>query len=240
MKSKKITSRQNHNDEIFNQLSEDWWSNDGPFEALHTFNFIRIEYIKKFLKKNSLNSIDKIKILDVGCGGGILCEPLARLGAKIIGIDVNEKAIKSAKNHSFQSNLKIKYHCTDISKFNCKEKFDLITCMEVLEHVNDVELVVKNIKRLLKKNGIFIGSTINRTFQSLILAIFVAEKILKLVPQKTHSWEKLVKPNFLKKILLSQNFYSINFQGVSYNPLTKNWKYKESCNINYFFSARAK
>ena len=139
MKSKKITIQKKGNENIFDKLSNEWWNEKGSFEALHAFNPVRIKFI--------LNSVGKpiksLKILDIGCGGGILCEPLARLGAEVTGMDENEKAILVAKDHAKKMNLKINYIHGNISDINFQKKFDVITCMEVLEHVESIELLIK-------------------------------------------------------------------------------------------------
>ena len=179
-----------------------------------------------------------MKVLDIGCGGGILCEPLSRLEANVTGIDENKKAIFAAKNHAKISNLNINYINGDITKKVLNEKFDLITCMEVVEHLENLELLLQKVRILINKGGVFVGSTINKTITSYISAIFLAEKILKIVPENTHSWKKFVKPNMLKKELLNKNFSQIRFQGVFYNPLKKNWKYINNKLINYMFSCK--
>jgi len=236
MKSKKISSQQQSNQDIFDNLSDEWWDENGGFAALHTFNPLRIGYILDVIGK----PIKNLKVLDIGCGGGILCEPLSRLKAKVTGIDENKKAIFVAKNHAKISRLKINYINGDITKNSPKEKFDLITCMEVVEHVENLDLLLHEVSHLLKKGGMFIGSTINKTITSYFSAIFLAERILKIVPENTHSWDKFVKPSKLKKELLNKKFSQIRFQGVFYNPLKKNWKYINNQLINYMFSCKIK
>ena len=147
-------------------------------------------------------------------------------------------AIFVAKGHAKISNLNINYINGDITKKVPNEKFDLITCMEVVEHVENLELLLQKVRKLMNKGGVFVGSTINKTITSYISAIFLAEKILKIVPENTHSWNKFVKPNMLKKELLNKNFSQIKFQGVFYNPLMKNWKYINNKLINYMFSCK--
>ena len=240
MKSKKITEPKKPKENVFEKFSFDWWNLNGKFQALHTYNFVRIDYIKKRLKNSNPSNLKNLRILDVGCGGGILCEPLARLGADVTGIDTNAEAIRVAKEHAKLGNLKINYFNSDLASFNSSKKYDLITAMEVLEHIHDYVPIIKNIKNNLKEKGKFIGSTINQTLSSYLFAILFAEKIIKLVPEKTHTWRDFLKPNNLKKQLLFNNFCNINFQGVIYNPLTKNWKISENCNVNYMFSAELK
>ena len=237
MKSKKITKRIIEDNSIFDELATEWWKPDGSFRALHAFNFVRIKFIKDTLKKRSINSIRNLKILDIGCGGGILCEPLARLGAKVTGIDENKKAIEAAKEHSKKNKLKINYKALSYDEIKLNEKFDVILSMEVLEHIDDIGILISNSKKLLKKNGIFIGSTINKTLSSYLLAIVFAENILRLVPKKTHIWSKFIKTNRIKKELILNNFKNINFQGVIYNPINKQWKTIKDCSVNYMFAS---
>ena len=228
------------NENIFDKLSDDWWKIDGSFSALHAFNFIRIKFIKETLNKSAVDNLKNLKILDIGCGGGILSEPLARLGAKVTGVDENEKAIKVAINHAKKNKLNIKYKKINFNQINLNEKFDVILCMEVLEHVENVEMLISKVNKLLKPKGKFIGSTINKTINSYLLAIFMAENILEIVPKETHSWKKFIKPNFLKKKLFFENFDEIIFQGVMYNPLKKEWKMVTSLSVNYMFSSTLK
>tara|TARA_A100001015_G_scaffold71951_1_gene79771 strand:+ start:1475 stop:2200 length:726 start_codon:yes stop_codon:yes gene_type:complete len=237
MKSKKITKRIIEDNSIFDELATEWWKPDGSFRALHAFNFVRIKFIKDTLKKKSINSIRNLKILDIGCGGGILCEPLARLGAKVTGIDENKKAIEAAKEHSKKNKLKINYKALSYDEIKLNEKFDVILSMEVLEHIDDIGILISNSKKLLKKNGIFLGSTINKTLSSYLLAIVFAENILRLVPKKTHLWSKFIKTNRIKKELILNNFTNINFQGVIYNPINKQWKTIKDCSVNYMFAS---
>ena len=220
-------------DELFDSLSSEWWNENGPFKALHSFNLVRIKYIKKYLGKKSLKNL---KVLDIGCGGGILCEPLARLGAIVTGIDSNKKAICVAKEHARKQNLRITYLDTDLEKIK-NGTYDLITCMEVLEHVTDINKIISKSGDLLKKNGFFFGSTINKTFISYFFAIFIAENILRIIPKGTHEWNKLIKPNYLKKKFLQNGFSSFQSENVLYNPLNNSWKNSNFSKINYLFCA---
>ncbi len=233
MKSKNFKINDDDNSKLFDKLAVEWWDENGSFKALHSFNFLRLKYIKEKIKPKSF---DKLKILDIGCGGGILCEPMCRLGASVTGIDTNSKAIDIAKEHALQNKLKIDYRNIDLDDIEA-EKFDLITCMEVLEHTNDINRIISKSKNLLKKNGIFIGSTINKTISSYILAIFFAERIFQIVPKGTHNWKKLINPNFLKKKFILNRYYNFELCGVYYNPLRNSWRFCESSNINYMFCA---
>ena len=233
MKSKNFKSTRNETSKLFDKLSGEWWDENGSFKALHSFNLIRLEY----LKKNNLNqSLNGLSILDVGCGGGILCEPLSRLGAKVTGIDTNEKAIKVAKEHARIKNLKINYINAELSKIG-KCSFDIITCMEVLEHVENINQIVSISNDILKKNGVFFGSTINKTLASYLLAILFAENVLRIVPKGTHEWKKFLKPNFVKKKFIENGFNDFQIQGVNYNPFKNRWSFSENTFINYMFLA---
>ena len=234
MKSKKITIQKNNDKNIFDELSNEWWNETGNFEALHSFNPIRIKFILNLIGK----SIKALNILDIGCGGGILCEPLARLGANVTGIDENKKAILVAREHAKKMNLKINYKLGNITDINFQKKFDVITCMEVLEHVDSVDLLIKKSRESLNSGGFFVGSTINQTITSYLTAIFFAENILKIVPKTTHEWTKFIRPNKLKKLLIMNEFSNIQFQGVFYNFLKKKWNFVSTEKINYLFSSK--
>ena len=201
----------------FSKLADEWWDPSGKFAPLHKFNPIRQEYIINEISKNfdinidNPSSLEKLKILDVGCGGGLLCEPLARLGAKVTGIDASEKNIEIAKAHARKGNININYICTSPEKVN--ENYDVILCMEVVEHVEDLDFFYKSCSKLLKKNGIIFFATINKTIKSYLLAILGAEYVLRWLPIGTHDWKKFVKPshmiNSLSRIGLSHKDLSL-------------------------------
>ena len=234
MKSKNYKRTSNNSSRVFDNLSEEWWDENGSFKALHSFNLIRLEYLKK---NNLQKSFNGLNVLDIGCGGGILCEPLTRLGARVTGIDSNEKAIKVAKEHAKMKNLKINYINGELSKV-AKYSFDIITCMEVLEHVEDVNQIISMSNDILKKDGIFFGSTINKTLSSYLFAIFFAENVLQIVPRRTHEWKKFLKPNYVKKEFLRNGFNNFEVQGVIYNPFKNKWSFSEKTLINYMFFAK--
>ena len=192
--------------EKFSKIAEEWWDTTGKFKPLHKFNPIRIDYIKQnIIKTFNLDSkkrpLNKIKILDVGCGGGLLSEPMCRLGADVTGIDASEKNINVAKVHAKKNDLSIKYICSSPEKLNTDLKYDVILNMEIIEHVEDVEFFLKSCSKLLKKGGIMFVATLNKTFKSYIFAIVGAEYILRWLPIGTHEWEKFVKPEELIQIL---------------------------------------
>ena len=177
--------------------------------------------------------MNNIKILDIGCGGGLLCEPLSRLGAKVVGIDASEKNIKIAKTHARQNNLKINYFCASPENFNHKEKFDVILNMEIVEHVQDINLFLKESSKFLKKNGIMFIATLNKTLKSYIFAIIGAEYILRWLPIGTHDWNMFVKPTDLIKICKKNSLCLDEILGVKYDVLTGDWKLSKDNDVNY-------
>ena len=221
---------------LFNQLSDEWWNENGKFKILHQIKSHRMSYI---LDQINNRNIRNLKILDVGCGGGIICEPLARLGAKVTGIDFAPNNIKAAKIHSKKNKLKINYINKDIEKSKLNEKFDIILMFEVLEHLDNWKKTIKNIKKNLNKNGLIIISTINRNILSKVLAINIAENVLGWIPKGTHDYNKLIKPEELKIILSKENLQLKNIQGLIYNPLIREWKLSDNYMINYFCSAKS-
>ena len=219
---------------LFNQLSDEWWNENGKFKILHQIKRHRMTYI---LDQINNRNIKNLKILDVGCGGGIICEPLARLGAKVTGIDFVPNNIKAAKIHSKKNKLKINYIYKDIEKSKLDEKFDIILMFEVLEHLDNWKKTIKNIKINLNKDGIVIISTINRNLISRLFAIKIAENILNWIPKGTHDYNKLIKPEELKKTLLKENFHCNNIKGLVFDPLNREWKLSKNYMINYFCTA---
>ena len=218
---------------LFNQLSDEWWNENGKFKILHQIKSHRMTYI---LDQINNRNIKNLKILDVGCGGGIICEPLARLGAKVTGIDFAPNNIKAAKIHSKKNKLKINYISKDIEKSKLDEKFDVIIIFEVLEHLNDWESFLRKIRLNLKKNGILIISTINRNLISKFLTLDLGENLLKWIPSETHSFYKFIKPKELKYVLSANNFKEVRFKGLTYDLLKLRWKISENTKINYFCS----
>ena len=178
-----------------------------------------------------------LEILDRGCGGGLISEPMARLGANVTGIDASEKNIKIAKFHSEKSKLKINYQNTSPENFDEPEKFDIILNLEVIEHVENVNLYIKSCKKLLKKKGLMFTATLNRSFTSFIKAIVGAEYILRWLPIGTHDWNKFIKPEELEKYLLEENFSTIDIKGLKFNPLLSKWKQSNDLSVNYIISS---
>ena len=224
--------------EKFSKIAEEWWNPEGKFKPLHKFNPIRISYIKEnIIKTFKLNSnktpLKNIKILDIGCGGGLLSEPMCRLGAKVTGIDASDKNIKVAKIHSKKNNLKIDYFCSSPEKFNVKEKFDVILNMEIVEHVEDVNFFLKSCSGLLKKNGIMFVATLNKTLKSYIFAIVGAEYILRWLPIGTHEWEKFLKPEELISILKKNDLRLDKVDGMNFNLIKNKWSVSNDKSVNY-------
>ena len=223
----------------FSNLADEWWDVNGKFKPLHMFNPIRIEYIldaicKHFkLNRNSKNLLKNLKILDIGCGGGLMSEPLSRLGGNITGIDAAEKNIKIASLHSKKNNLKIIYLNKSPEQLEEKEKFDIILNLEVVEHVDNLDLYLKSCYKLLKKNGLMFTATINRTFTSYIKAIVGAEYILRWLPIGTHDWNKFIKPEELEKLLADKSFVTNDVKGLTFNPILNKWKKSKNLSVNY-------
>ena len=224
--------------EKFNSLAEEWWDQEGKFKPLHKFNPIRIEYIKnnlikEFNIKNKKKPFSNLEILDIGCGGGLLTEPMSRLGGKITGIDPSKKNIKIAKLHAKKNNLKINYICCSPENLETKKKYDVILNMEVVEHVNDLNFFIKSSSYLLKKNGIMFIATLNKTFKSYLFAIIGAEYVLNWLPVGTHDWFKFVEPEKLQTICEKNNLKLLNLDGLSYNILSDKWNLNKNTAVNY-------
>ena len=197
--------------EHFTNLANEWWEDSGKFKILHDLQPIRMKYI---IDQTKPKNIKNLNVLDLGCGGGLICEPLARLGAKVTGIDFVRENIEAAKVHAIEDNLKITYLKQDLENLNLKKKYDIIIIFEVIEHLNNVSEFIKNIKLHLKQNGNLLISTINRNIISKIFAIDVAENLLNWIPKETHDYNKLVKPEELINILEKENFYIKNISGL--------------------------
>ena len=224
--------------EKFSKIAEEWWNPNGKFKSLHNFNPIRIKYIKDNIVKDfNIKSSDKplknIKILDIGCGGGLLSEPMCRLGAKVVGIDASKKNIAVAKFHAKKNKLKIDYKVLSPEMLKTKVKFDVILNMEIVEHVEDLNFFIKKSSELLKKNGLMFVATLNKTLKSYAFAIIGAEYILKWLPIGTHDWEKFVKPNDLINISKKNNLKFQKLDGMQFNLLDNSWKVGADTSINY-------
>lgn len=227
-KTKHINVSQEEVDK-FNDLAHKWWDEGSEFKPLHDINPLRLDFIHQ--KINLKNK----KVLDVGCGGGILSESMAKLGAHVTGIDMGEKVINIAKLHAQQSNIEIDYQCTSIEALALKHKatFDVITCMEMLEHVPEPSAIVSICATLLKPGGTLFMSTINRNIKAYLFAVIGAEYILKLLPRGTHDYEKFIKPSELIAWCRDADLTIATLKGMTYNPITDVYKLGDDVSVNY-------
>lgn len=210
----------------FSQLAQVWWDKNGPLKTLHDINPVRVQFIEKYSK------IPQARILDVGCGGGILCEEMAKLGAKVTGLDVDPAIIDVAQEHAKNNQLDIDYVCQAIETYEA-ESFDYITCMEMLEHVSSPALIIQQCARLLKPGGCLFLSTINRTLHAYLTVIVAAEYILKLLPQQTHNYAQFIQPSELCEMSRRASLELVDIKGMGYNPLTRNAFLCDSLSANY-------
>jgi len=224
--------------EKFSKMADEWWDPEGKFKPLHKFNPVRIKYIKEHLiqhfkingKKKPLKNIN---ILDIGCGGGLLSEPMFNLGANVTGIDASEKNINIAKNHAKRKKLNINYLVSSPEKMNPNSKFDVILNMEIVEHVKDVDFFIKNSSHCLKKNGLMFVATLNKTIKSYLFAIIGAEYFLRWLPIGTHEWDKFLKPLELVKYCENHSLILQKLDGMIFNPFLNQWKVSDDKSVNY-------
>ncbi len=225
--------------EKFSKIASDWWNPNGKFKPLHVFNPARIKLIKEkiisyfSLDPNSKKPLSKISILDIGCGGGLLCEPLKRLGAEITGIDASENNIKAAKLHAEEMGLDIKYINCSPENLKADKKFKVILNMEIVEHVSDVNLFMQKCSSLIEKDGIMFVATINKNLKSYLFAIIGAEYVLRWLPIGTHDWNKFLTPEQLKNIAEKNNFAFDELIGMKFNILLNKWKATKDSSVNY-------
>ena len=228
----------------FSKLADEWWDVNGKFKPLHMFNPIRIQYIMEKIEQHfktsssKPNFLNKLNILDIGCGGGLISEPMARLGANVTGIDASEKNIKVAKIHSGKSKLKINYLNKSPEQLEDVEKFDIILNLEIVEHVDNVNLYMRSCYNLLKKDGLMFTATLNRSFMSYLKAIIGAEYVLRWLPIGTHDWNKFLKPEELEKILQIEKFSTVDIKGLEFNPILSKWKKSNNLSVNYIISSK--
>ncbi len=223
----------------FSKLAGEWWNPNGKFKPLHVFNPIRIEFIKqKLISYYGINEkkqypLKELNILDIGSGGGLLCEPLKRLGANVTGIDASKNNIEVSKLHAKEMNLNINYvHCSP-ENFKFKNKFDVILNMEVVEHVSDVDLFIKKCSTMIKSNGIMFVATINKNLKSYFFAILGAEYVLRWLPIGTHDWDKFLSPQNLNIIAEKNKFTNKDIIGVKYNIISQKWEKSIDTSVNY-------
>lgn len=229
-------------DEIdrFHKMAEDWWDPKGKFRPLHKFNPVRLGYIREHVLAhfgrdgNVMRPFEGLRLLDIGCGGGLLCEPMARLGATVVGADAGEKNVKIAALHAEQSGLDIDYRATTSEALaEAGEQFDVVLNMEVVEHVADVPLYLESCCKLVKPGGLMFVATINRTARAYALAIVAAERVLGWLPKGTHQYEKLVTPEEIISITGRNGMKVIDKTGVSFNPLRNEWGKSRDMAVNY-------
>ena len=227
----------------FSKLADEWWDVNGKFKPLHMFNPIRIEYITDKIKQHfkintdNLNYLKGLNILDIGCGGGLISEPMARLGGRVTGIDASEKNIKVAKIHAKKNELKINYLNKSPEELENKDKFDIILNLEIVEHVDNVGLYIESCYNLLKKDGLMFTATLNRSFMSYLKAIIGAEYIMIWLPIGTHDWNKFLKPEELEKQLQDKKFSMVEIKGLEFNPLLNKWKKSNNLSVNYIIAS---
>jgi 2-polyprenyl-6-hydroxyphenyl methylase / 3-demethylubiquinone-9 3-methyltransferase len=230
--------------ERFSRLAAEWWNPNGKFKPLHKFNPVRLSYIREQVLERfdrdpkAIRPFKGLRFLDIGCGGGLLSEPMARLGADVVGADASATNIEVAKLHANEGGLTIDYCATTAEALaDAGEKFDIILNMEVVEHVADVELFIEACGRMLKPGGIMFVATINRTLKALGLAIIGAEYVLRWLPKGTHQYEKLVRPEELEAALQKGGMSIAETTGVFYNPFTDSWNKSRDIDVNYMVLA---
>jgi 2-polyprenyl-6-hydroxyphenyl methylase/3-demethylubiquinone-9 3-methyltransferase len=226
----------------FSRLANEWWDVNGKFKPLHMFNPIRIEYILDIalshfkINKSKNLPLKNLKILDIGCGGGLISEPMSRLGANITGIDASSKNIEIAKIHAKKNNLKINYQNNSPEQMNKKDQYDLILNLEVVEHVDNLDLYLQACSDLLKKDGLIFTATLNKSFTSFIKAIIGAEYVLRWLPIGTHDWNKFLKPEDLEEKLNNFDISTKDISGLEFNPFTQKWKRSNNLSVNYIIA----
>jgi 2-polyprenyl-6-hydroxyphenyl methylase/3-demethylubiquinone-9 3-methyltransferase len=227
----------------FSKLSQEWWDPKGKMAPLHKINPLRLGYIRdaacrKFNRNvRSLNCLSGLRVLDIGCGAGLLCEPLSRLGAQVIGVDPSASNIAAAKLHADRGHLSIDYRCTTVEQMDLRERFDIVLAMEVVEHVTDVGVFLKRCAAMLKPGGMMVVSTLNRNWKSFALAIVGAEYVLRWLPRGTHQWDKFVTPDELAKHLLDNRLVVAEETGVVYSPFADKWSLSSDLDVNYMVVA---
>ena len=226
--------------ERFSALAAEWWNPNGKFRPLHKFNPVRLAYVRDQVAarfgrdSHQARPFEGLRILDIGCGGGLLCEPMARLGADVVGADASETNIEVAKLHAAESGVTVDYRATTAEALaDAGEKFDVVLNMEVIEHVSDPQLYITKCAELVKPDGIMFVATINRTLKALGLAIFGAEYVLRWLPRGTHQYAKLVRPEELEQYLANAGMMITDRTGVAYNPLADRWQRSRDMDVNY-------
>jgi 2-polyprenyl-6-hydroxyphenyl methylase/3-demethylubiquinone-9 3-methyltransferase len=229
----------------FSKLSDEWWDPRGKMAPLHKINPLRLSYIRdaacrKFERNvKSLNCLAGLRILDIGCGAGLLCEPFTRLGAQVIGVDPSASNIAAARLHAEKGHLSIAYRCTSVEQMDLRERFDIVLAMEVVEHVTDVGIFLNRCAAMLKPGGLMVISTLNRNWKRFALAIVGAEDVLRWLPRGTHEWDKFVTPDELAHYLAANKLAITDQTGVVYNPFGDGWSLSSDMDVNYMVLAEA-
>lgn len=229
----------------FSAMAAEWWSPTGKFRPLHKFNPVRLAYIRDQAAANfsrdprSARPLEGLRVLDIGCGGGLLSEPMARMGASVVGADPSEKNIGIASTHAKASGVSVDYRAVRAEELaEAGETFDIVLNMEVVEHVADVDFFISTCAKMVRPGGLMFVATINRTMKAAALAIFAAENILRWLPRGTHQYEKLVRPEELEKPLAAAGLDIVHRTGVFFNPLQNEWNLSKDMDVNYMLLAR--
>lgn len=229
----------------FSAMAAEWWSPTGKFKPLHKFNPVRLAYIRDKAAENfsrspkSAKPLEGLRVLDIGCGGGLLSEPVARMGAEVVGADPSEKNIGIASTHAKASGVAVDYRAVTAEQLaEAGETFDIVLNMEVVEHVADVELFMNTCASMVRPGGLMFVATINRTMKAAALAIFAAETVLRWLPRGTHQYEKLVRPEELEKPLAASGLEIVDRTGVFFNPLANQWNLSKDMDVNYVLLAK--
>jgi 2-polyprenyl-6-hydroxyphenyl methylase/3-demethylubiquinone-9 3-methyltransferase len=229
----------------FSAMAAEWWSPTGKFKPLHKFNPVRLAYIRDRAAENfsrspkSAKPLEGLRVLDIGCGGGLLSEPVARMGAEVVGADPSEKNIGIASTHAKASGVAVDYRAVTAEQLaEAGETFDIVLNMEVVEHVADVELFMNTCASMVRPGGLMFVATINRTMKAAALAIFAAENVLRWLPRGTHQYEKLVRPEELEKSLAASGLEIVDRTGVFFNPLANQWNLSKDMDVNYMLLAK--
>ena len=227
----------------FSRLSDEWWDPNGKMAPLHKINPLRLTYIRdaacrKFERNvKSLNCLSGLRILDIGCGAGLLCGPFTRLGAQVIGVDPSASNIAAARLHADKGHLSIDYRCTTVEEMDVRERFDMVLAMEVVEHVTDVGVFLNRCAAMLKPGGVMVVSTLNRNWKSFALAIVGAEYILRWLPRGTHQWDKLVTPEEFEDAMVKAGLRATDGVGVVYDLPSGEWRRSRDMDVNYMLTA---
>ncbi len=228
----------------FEALADEWWNPDGPHRLLHHINPARIAYIRGRIvacldcADDTLTPFAGLSVLDIGCGGGLLCEPLARLGADVVGLDAGQRSIDAARRHAADQNLSITYDVMNLDALiDQGQRYHVVLCMEVVEHLDEPEAFLENCAALVRPGGIFIGSTLNRTLQSYALAIIAAEYVLRWLPPGTHRHDRFMPPHLFARGLRRGGLHILDTTGLRFDPVIGDWRLSENIMVNYFIQA---